>query len=111
MKIKKINSIKLNDEGNIELKADLGNNYILKIDNIKPETARINMNYTSIKDNENFIISGHKDPMSIIFDIEPNKDNEFYTIINTNKYHIGDYVYRIIDKEPFKIVYIRVFRY
>ena len=84
-----------------------GNNYILKIDNIKPETARINTNYTSIKDNENFIISGHKDPMSITFDIEPNKDNEFYTIINTNKYHIGDYVYRIIDKEPFKIVYIR----
>lgn len=107
MEIKKINSIKLNDEGNIELEADLGNNYILKIDSIKPETARININYTSIKDNKNFIISGYKDPMSITFDIEPNKDNEFYTIINTNKYHIGDYVYRIIDKEPFKIVYIR----
>lgn len=30
MKIKKINNIKLNDEGNIELEVDLGNNYILK---------------------------------------------------------------------------------
>lgn len=28
MKIKKINNIKLNDEGNIELEVDLGNNYI-----------------------------------------------------------------------------------
>ena len=50
MKIKKINSIKLNDEGNIELEADLGNNYILKIDNIRSETMQINVDYVSIKD-------------------------------------------------------------
>lgn len=107
MEIKKINSIKLNDEGNIELEADLGNNYILKIDSIKPETAQINMNYASIKDHNNFIIDKIKRLVSITFDIVPNKNNEFYTIIDNHKYHVGDYVYRIIDKEPFKIVYIR----
>lgn len=98
MKIKKINNIKLNDEGNIELEADLGNNYILKIDNIRSETVQINMDYTSIKDYNN---------VTLTFDIMPNKDNDFYTIVNTNKYHVGDYVYNIKDKEPFKIIYIR----
>lgn len=106
MEIKKINSIKLNDEGNIELEADLDNNYILKIDSIKPETARINANYSYVKDS---VVVRFKDPdaMSITFDIVPNKNNEFYTIIDNHKYHVGDYVYEIKDKEPFKIIYIR----
>lgn len=104
MKIEKINNIKLNDEGNIELEADLSNNYILKIDSIKPETARLNMDCTSIKKDKNLMISN----LSITFDIAPNKNKEFYTIIDTNKYHMGDYVYRIKDKEPFKIVYVRL---
>lgn len=77
MKIKKINNIKLNDEGNIELEADLGNNYILKIDNIRSETAQINMNYVSIKDYNNITLSKIKDSMSITFDVIPNKDNNF----------------------------------
>lgn len=107
MKVEKINNIKLNDEGNIELEADLGNNYILKIDNIKSETMQINMNYTSIKDYKNVTLGKIKDSMSITFDIIPDKDNNFYTVVDTNKYHGGDYVYRIKDKEPFKIIYIR----
>lgn len=107
MKIKKINNIKLNDEGNIELEADLSNNYILKIDNIRSETMQINVDYVSIKDYKNITLGKIKDSMSITFDIMPNKDNNFYTIVNTNKYHVGDYVYNIKDKEPFKIIYIR----
>lgn len=69
MKIKKINNIKLNDEGNIELEADLGNNYILKIDNIRSETMQINMSYTSIKDYNNVTLGNIKDSISITFDV------------------------------------------
>ena len=56
------------------------------------------MDYTSIKDYNH---------VTLTFDIMPNKDNDFYTIVNTNKYHVGDYIYNIKDKEPFKIIYIR----
>lgn len=65
------------------------------------------MNYTSIKDYNNVTLGNIKDSISITFDVMPNKDNNFYTIVNTNKYHVGDYVYNIKDKEPFKIIYIR----
>ena len=68
---------------------------------------QINVDYVSIKDYKNITLGKIKDSMSITFDIMPNKDNNFYTIINTNKYHVGDYVYNIKDKEPFKIIYIR----
>lgn len=77
MKIKKINNIKLNDEGNIELEVDLGNNYILKIDNIRSETMQINMSYTSIKDYNNVTLGNIRDSISITFDVIPNKDNNF----------------------------------
>lgn len=65
------------------------------------------MDYVSIKDYKNITLGKIKDSMSITFDIMPNKDKNFYTIVNTNKYHVGDYVYNIKDKEPFKIIYIR----
>lgn len=80
---------------------------MLKIDNIRSETMQINMNYASIKDYNNITLGKIKDSVSITFDIMPNKDNNFYTIVNTNKYHVGDYVYNIKDKELFKIIYIR----